>query len=48
MAKLKGMIYCGIILVPGTHWIWEIVSMVTSMTADYDERPKETLMLEFQ
>ena len=35
-------------LLKGTHWIWEIVSMVTSEAADYDTRSKRELMLEFQ
>lgn len=32
----------------GTHWIWEIVSMVMKGTAEYETSSKEALMLEFQ
>ncbi|KAL3842286.1 hypothetical protein ACJMK2_020317 [Sinanodonta woodiana] len=31
----------------GTHWIWEIVSMLRKRKAEYDPRIKETAMLEF-
>ncbi|KAL3842284.1 hypothetical protein ACJMK2_020315 [Sinanodonta woodiana] len=31
----------------GTHWIWEIVSMLRKGKAEYDPRIKETTMLEF-
>ncbi|KAL3842285.1 hypothetical protein ACJMK2_020316 [Sinanodonta woodiana] len=31
----------------GTHWIWEIVSMLRKGKAEYDPRIKETAMLEF-
>ena len=35
-------------LILGTHWIWEIVSMVMSGKAEYETRKKEALMIEFQ
>ncbi|KAL3842282.1 hypothetical protein ACJMK2_020313 [Sinanodonta woodiana] len=31
----------------GTHWIWEIVSMLRKGKAEYDTKVKETAMLEF-
>ncbi|KAL3842281.1 hypothetical protein ACJMK2_020312 [Sinanodonta woodiana] len=31
----------------GTHWIWEIVSMLRKGKAEYDTKIKETAMLEF-
>lgn len=32
----------------GTHWLWEIVSMVVKETTDYDRRSKIVAMLEAQ
>ena len=31
----------------GTHWVWEVVHMLTSGKAEYESRSKEHLMLEF-
>ncbi|KAK7088605.1 sulfotransferase 1E1-like isoform X2 [Littorina saxatilis] len=31
----------------GTHWLWEVVHMLTSGKTEYESRPKEHLMLEF-
>ncbi|XP_025090216.1 sulfotransferase family cytosolic 1B member 1-like [Pomacea canaliculata] len=31
----------------GTHWLWEVLSMLVRGTAEYDSRPKEQLMMEF-
>ncbi|XP_025090222.1 sulfotransferase family cytosolic 1B member 1-like [Pomacea canaliculata] len=31
----------------GTHWLWEVTSMLLQGKAEYDSRPKEELMVEF-
>ncbi|PVD32859.1 hypothetical protein C0Q70_08306 [Pomacea canaliculata] len=31
----------------GTHWLWEVTSMLLQGKAEYDSRPKEELMMEF-
>ena len=35
-------------LFPGTHWICEIVYMVTNGTAEYDKRKKVDYMIDVQ
>ena len=32
----------------GTHWLWEIVSMVINKTSEYDKNHKEVAMMEFR
>ena len=32
----------------GTHWLWEIVSMLLHKTTDYMKEAKETTMMEFK
>lgn len=32
---------------PGTHWVWELCSMLVNRTTEYDANPKESCMLEF-
>lgn len=32
----------------GTHWLWEIVSMVINKTSEYDKNVKEIAMMEFR
>ena len=32
----------------GTHWLWEIVSMLINKTSEYDKKAKEVTMMEFR
>lgn len=36
-----------LLLRAGTHWLWEVVHMLTSGKVEYESRAKEHLMLEF-
>jgi hypothetical protein len=37
-----------IFIYAGTHWVWEIITMILKGKAEYEKRPKEVYMLEFQ
>ncbi|XP_048736409.2 sulfotransferase 6B1-like isoform X2 [Ostrea edulis] len=32
----------------GTHWVWEMIKMLQKGKAEYEKRPKEATMMEFQ